>query len=97
MVSVLLEQTEMQNTSMCFALRASVPLSKTVPDNFVVRRVEALFAFAGQIEQQVQTAIGNVLSDMNTELDVLQQRLSKTQNIKQGMMQELLIGNTRLV
>jgi type I restriction enzyme S subunit len=44
-----------------------------------------------------QTAIANVLSDMDTELDVLQQRLSKTQKIKQGMMQELLTGKTRLV
>ena len=44
-----------------------------------------------------QTSIANVLSDMDTELDALQQRLSKTQKIKQGMMQELLTGKTRLV
>ena len=44
-----------------------------------------------------QTAIANVLSDMDTELDALQQRLAKTQHIKQGMMQELLTGKTRLV
>ena len=44
-----------------------------------------------------QTAIANVLSDMDTELDALQQRLNKTQKIKQGMMQELLTGKTRLV
>lgn len=44
-----------------------------------------------------QTAIANVLSCMDTELDALQQRLSKTKTIKQGMMQELLTGKTRLV
>jgi restriction endonuclease S subunit len=44
-----------------------------------------------------QTAIANALSDMDTELDALQQRLSKTQKIKQGMMQELLTGKTRLI
>ena len=44
-----------------------------------------------------QTAIANVLSDMDAELDALQQRLAKTQAIKQGMMQELLTGKTRLV
>lgn len=44
-----------------------------------------------------QTAIASVLTDMDTELDALQQRLSKTQKIKQGMMQELLTGKTRLV
>jgi hypothetical protein len=37
------------------------------------------------------------LSDMDAELDALQQRLSKTQKIKQGMMQELLTGKTRLI
>lgn len=46
--------------------------------------------------KEEQTAIANVLSDMDTELDALQQRLSKTQQIKQGMMQELLTGKTRL-
>lgn len=47
--------------------------------------------------KEEQTAIANVLSDMDTELDALQQRLSKTQQIKQGMMQELLTGKTRLL
>jgi len=44
-----------------------------------------------------QIAISEVLSDMDTELDALQQRLSKTKKIKQGMMQELLTGKTRLL
>ena len=44
-----------------------------------------------------QTAIANVLSDMDKDLAALQQRLHKTQQIKQGMMQELLTGKTRLV
>lgn len=48
-------------------------------------------------ELEEQTAIANVLSDMDTELDALQQRLSKTKKIKQGMMQELLTGKTRLL
>jgi type I restriction enzyme, S subunit len=44
-----------------------------------------------------QTAIANVLSDMDKDLEALHQRLHKTQQIKQGMMQELLTGKTRLV
>lgn len=44
-----------------------------------------------------QTAIAKVLSDMDQELQALQQRLQKTRQIKQGMMQELLTGKTRLV
>ncbi|GAB1622373.1 restriction endonuclease subunit S [Agarivorans albus] len=43
-----------------------------------------------------QTAIATILSDMDEEIQALQQRLSKTLQIKQGMMQELLTGKTRL-
>jgi type I restriction enzyme, S subunit len=44
-----------------------------------------------------QTAIATVLADMDTELACLEERLSKTRDLKQGMMQELLTGRTRLV
>jgi type I restriction enzyme, S subunit len=44
-----------------------------------------------------QTAITNLLSDMDTEIEALEQRLAKTRAFKQGMMQELLTGRTRLV
>jgi type I restriction enzyme, S subunit len=43
-----------------------------------------------------QTAIAAVLSDMDAELEALEQRLTKTRALKQGMMQELLTGKTRL-
>ena len=44
-----------------------------------------------------QTAIAAVLSDMDAELAALKQRRDKTRALKQGMMQELLTGRTRLV
>jgi len=44
-----------------------------------------------------QAAIAAVLSDMDAEIDALQQRRDKTRALKQGMMQELLTGRTRLV
>ena len=47
--------------------------------------------------EEEQTTIATTLSDMDTEIQALQQRLSKTRQIKQGMMQELLTGKTRLV
>ncbi|HSL03513.1 MAG TPA: restriction endonuclease subunit S [Nitrospiraceae bacterium] len=43
-----------------------------------------------------QTAIAEVLSDMDAELAALTQRRDKTRFLKQGMMQELLTGRTRL-
>ncbi len=44
-----------------------------------------------------QTAIAAVLTDIDAELAALEQRLAKTRDLKQGMMQELLTGRTRLV
>jgi len=44
-----------------------------------------------------QTAIAEVLTDMDAELAVLEQRREKTRALKQAMMQELLTGRTRLV
>jgi type I restriction enzyme S subunit len=44
-----------------------------------------------------QAAIGSVLSDMDAEIAILEQRRAKTRALKQGMMQELLTGRTRLV
>ena len=43
-----------------------------------------------------QTAIATVLSDMDTELEALEQRRAKTTALKQAMMQELLTGRVRL-
>ena len=44
-----------------------------------------------------QTAIAQVLSDVDAELAALEARRDKTRLLKQGMMQELLTGKTRLV
>ena len=44
-----------------------------------------------------QKAIASVLSDMDYEIDALEQRLEKARSLKTGMMQELLTGKTRLI
>ena len=44
-----------------------------------------------------QTRIATILSDMDAELTLLEQKLEKYKKIKLGMMQELLTGRTRLV
>ncbi len=44
-----------------------------------------------------QKAIAQVLSDMDSEIEQLEKKLAKYQQIKQGMMQELLTGRIRLV
>jgi type I restriction enzyme S subunit len=48
-------------------------------------------------DKSEQIAIGAILSDMDDQLLKLEERLNKTQELKQAMMQELLTGKTRLV
>ncbi|MFQ1592721.1 restriction endonuclease subunit S [Aeromonas veronii] len=48
------------------------------------------------IENQEQTAIATILSDMDNELEALTQKLEKARALKQGMMQQLLTGKIRL-
>ena len=44
-----------------------------------------------------QTRIATILSDMDAEISALETKLAKYKQIKQGMMQELLTGKTRLI
>jgi type I restriction enzyme S subunit len=52
-------------------------------------------AFPKEIREQ--RLIVETLSDMDDEILVLNQKLSKYKMLKQGMMQELLTGKTRLI
>lgn len=56
------------------------------------RNYELVLPSAGE-----QAAIAAVLVDMDAEIAALEQRRDKTRVLKQGMMQELLTGRTRLV
>ena len=44
-----------------------------------------------------QSAIAAILSDMDTEITMLEAKLAKARQVKQGMMQELLTGRIRLI
>lgn len=44
-----------------------------------------------------QNAIASILSDMDNEIEALEQKLAKTRQLKQGMMQQLLTGKIRLI
>jgi type I restriction enzyme, S subunit len=49
------------------------------------------------INEEEQISIAAVLSDMDAEIAALEAQRDKTRALKQGMMQELLTGRTRLV
>ena len=55
------------------------------------------FQFFVPSSNEEQTAIATILSDMDAEITALEARRDKTRLLKQGMMQELLTGKTRLI
>lgn len=57
--------------------------------------IKPLFCKVPQTKDE-QTAIATVLSDMDSEIAELEQKLSKYRNVKTGMMQTLLTGKIRL-
>ena len=55
------------------------------------------FEFLAPATKAEQIAIAEVLNDMDTEIEALEKRRTKTLNLKLAMMQELLTGRTRLI
>lgn len=49
------------------------------------------------VDRKEQEAIGEVLADMENEIQILESRLAKARAAKEGMMQNLLTGRVRLV
>ena len=47
-------------------------------------------------ERDEQRAIAEILSDMDAEIEAWEKRRAKTEAVKTGMMQELMMGKTRL-
>jgi type I restriction enzyme S subunit len=56
-----------------------------------------LFNCSMPIDVKEQIAIAQILSDIDADIELLRTKKVKYQSIKQGMMQELLTGKTRLV
>ena len=48
-------------------------------------------------DEDEQTRIATILSDMDSEIDALGKKLAKTKQLKTGLMQQLLTGKIRLV
>jgi hypothetical protein len=63
-----------------------------------INRVEmAGFVFPIPVNKAEQSTIAAILFDMDAEIAVLETKLTKARQIKQGMMQELLTGRIRLI
>lgn len=63
----------------------------------IVRKPLSEFELSFPREKSEQTRIAQILSDMDTEIEALENKLEKHKMIKQGMMQNLLTGKIRLI
>ena len=84
-----------------FKTREFLGQAETLCDGSGTRYVISLSKFRNITirvpEPKEQAAIADVLWAMDQEIALLEVRLSKARQIKQGMMQELLTGRTRLL
>ena len=84
-----------------FKTREFLGQAETLCDGSGTRYVISLSKFRnitiGVPEPKEQAAIADVLWAMDKEIALLEARLSKARQIKQGMMQELLTGRIRLL
>lgn len=60
-----------------------------------LEHLRALNIFLPEMNEQL--AIAKIFSDMDAEIEQLEKKLSKYQQVKQGMVQELLTGRIRLI
>ncbi len=57
--------------------------------------IENLYMYLPEVKEQ--NSIAEILTDMDMEIELLEAKKAKYNSIKQGMMQELLTGKTRLI
>jgi len=63
----------------------------------IVRKPLANFELQVPKDIREQVAIATILNDIDADINLLESKLSKIRQIKQGMMQELLTGRIRLI
>ncbi len=85
----------LMNTTSFIGALADVAIGTTSVAAIYTRDLVELRIFLPHLDEQ--TVIAEILESMDAEVKVLEQRLTKTQQLKQGMMQELLTGRTRLL
>lgn len=82
---------------MVYILKSKM-LEKAIGSTFLEISKKDLFELDVAVPELLeQQAIAQVLSDMDSEIEQLEKKLAKYQQIKQGMMQELLTGRIRLI
>jgi type I restriction enzyme S subunit len=79
-----------------YRIHISILLAGSSINNLTPTNVEA-FVIRIPTDVKEQTAIAEILSDMDAEISALEEKLVKARQVKAGMMSELLTGKIRLV
>ena len=79
-----------------YRIHISILLAGSSINNLTPTNVEA-FVIRIPTDVKEQTAIAEILSDMDAEITALEEKLVKARQVKQGMMRELLTGKIRLL
>jgi len=94
------EQLHENYSKYCFyesTFRANLIAASSVSANTNINQTSLALLKITIPSKQEQIYIAKIVSDMDTEIATLETKLSKAKQIKQGMMQELLTGKTRLI
>jgi type I restriction enzyme, S subunit len=83
------------NSKVFFEFLSQLSAGSTI--NHLYQKDFVNFAYKTPPTIKEQTAIAEILGDMDTEIAALEKKREKTRLLKQGMMQELLTGRIRLV
>jgi len=87
--------THYSNTNVFIEEIEAHSLQHAIPKKINLGNISHVKVFFPNSEKE-QTTIATILSDMDTEIEALQAKLSKAKLVKQGAMQELLTGKIRL-
>jgi len=79
-----------------FSSHAFTNMVKATVDSLRLPTFQEFELFLPSTKEE-QLAVARVLSDMDAEIESLERKLLKYRLLKQGMMQELFTGKTRLV
>jgi type I restriction enzyme, S subunit len=74
-------------------------IEKAIGSTFleISKKDTAAIGISKPVHKAEQSAIAKVLSDMDSEISIFEQKVEKYKQIKQGMMQVLLTGKLRLI
>jgi type I restriction enzyme S subunit len=94
-MKMLKPKNEIVNLKFVFELMQTIKFDSIDHKRYWISEYQNIEVIVPKPEEQ--TRITNIFFDMDAEIEALEKKLEKYKMLKQGMMQELLTGKTRLI